>query len=84
MERSVKTCDTTHEQHTHEADGADACMITKDEAAGLAGVTPRTIELWVSAGHLPKYTKGPAGYWVRFCREEVQRATDVRPATEGR
>lgn len=58
-------------EHQHQAEGADACMITKDEAAGLAGVNTRTIELWVSKGAITKFTVGPTGYWVRFCREEI-------------
>ncbi len=63
-------------EHRHEAEGTDACMITKDEAAGLAEVTTRTIELWVSQGKITKFTVGPAGYWVRFCREEIGAAMD--------
>lgn len=65
--------DTTH---VHEAEGADSCMITKDEAAGLADVTTRTIELWANQGLITKFTVGPTGYWVRFCREEIKAAKD--------
>lgn len=63
-------------EHVHESEGADACMITKDEAAGLAGVTTRTIELWAADGLITKFTVGPAGYWVRFCREQIKAAKD--------
>jgi excisionase family DNA binding protein len=52
------------------------CLITKDEAAELAEVTPRTVELWVSQGKITKYKIGPAGYWVRFCRHEIRAAMD--------
>lgn len=71
--------DDLREVHVHEADGSDACMITKDEAAGLAGVTTRTIELWVSQGKITKFTVGPAGYWVRFCRAEILAAQEPVP-----
>jgi hypothetical protein len=66
-------------EHKH-TEGASGCLITKDEAAGLANVGPRTIERWASAELIQKFTKGPAGYWVRFCREEVQAAVQPRPA----
>lgn len=65
-----------HENHQH----SEECMITKDEAAGLAGRTVRTIELWTEAGLIEKFTVGPSGYWVRFCREEVREAMQPRPA----
>lgn len=67
------------EQHEH-TEGTDGCLITKAEAAGVAGRTERTIELWSDAGYLTKFTKGPSGYWVRFCREEVTAAMQPRPS----
>jgi hypothetical protein len=67
---------STSEHQHHE--GADGCLITKAEAAGLAGVTERTVENWVADGLVTKHTKGPAGYWVRFCRLEVVEKAGTR------
>jgi len=63
-------------EHVHRNDGADACMVTKDQAAELAGRSVRTIELWAEQGLITKFTVGPAGYWVRFCRDEIRAAMD--------
>jgi hypothetical protein len=76
-------------EHIHRADGAESCLITKDEAAGLAGVTTRTIDNWAGAGRLTKHTQNASGYWVRFCRHEVRDAAawtetgELRAITEG-
>jgi len=63
-------------EHTHQNDGPNACMITKEQAADLADVTTRTVELWANQGVITKFTVGPTGYWVRFCREEIRGKMD--------
>lgn len=70
-------------EHQH-TEGASGCLITKTETAGLAGVTERQVENWVQDGKLSKYTVGPAGYWVRFCRLEVEERAAPRPVGPGR
>ena len=68
------------QEHIHSVGAPGWCLVTKDEAAALVDRTPRTIELWVEQGLIQKFTVGPSGYWVRFCREEVTRAMQPRPA----
>jgi hypothetical protein len=67
-----------HEHH----EGTGGCLITVTEAQGLAGVSDRTLRAWVAAGDIQKMTKGPAGYWVRYCRLEVAARASWRPAGE--
>lgn len=55
-----------------------ACLITKPEAARLAGVTVRTIDLWADRGLIIKLHLGPTGYPVRFCAVDIREATAIR------
>lgn len=63
--------------HTHSVGAPGWCLVTKEEAAELAERSTRTIELWAEQGLITKFTVGPTGYWVRFCREEIRTAKDA-------
>lgn len=66
----------THQHH----EGANGCLITKAETAGIIGVGERQVENLAQDGKLTKLTVGPAGYWVRFCRLEVEARVAPRVA----
>ena len=60
--------------HEHSAE----CMISRSEAARLAGTITRTIDAWAKRGLITKLYLGPTGYYVRFCREELRDVMSVR------
>jgi excisionase family DNA binding protein len=66
---------------TREAAEQDQDLITRAEAAELAGVNTRTIDRWANEERITRYKVGGL-QWVRFDRHEV--AGMREPAAEGR
>lgn len=57
-------------------------FLTPEQAAGLIGVSRRTLERYVKSGKITRYTRGFRTFYKKDEVEEVGKITEAKPKEE--